>query len=189
MLTLDLLIGAADLSTGKRAYERGDYTTALKEFLRLADQGDSQALLFVGSMLFDGKGLHQDKKRAIALFELAADEGSAEAELRLATLYGAGEGVQKDAAKAMYWNRRAADHGLPLAQFGMGWLTWAGQSGSPDRVQAYMWFSLCSASTAQCAKAQNLLITEMSAAQIDEAKQRVKQWLAKHGGVAEKKVQ
>jgi len=176
----------SDLAVGKRAYEKGDYATALKELLPVADQGDAQALYLVGSMVFEGKGVSQDKRKGAVLLQLAAREGYAEAELRLATMYQSGDGVPKRTDNFLYWNRRAAEHGLPLAQIGMGVLSWTGEVGSKDRVQAYMWFSLCSASGDVfrgdlkigdvCAKSRNVLVREMTQDQIDEAKQRTKDW-------------
>lgn len=172
----------SDLDDGKRAYDNGDFATALRKWSLLADQGNGQALCLVGSMFFDGKGVKQDKQAAATFFRFAADAGSAESELRLATMYMTGDGVRKDADNSLYWNRRAAEHGFPLAQLGMGWRSWAGQTGAQDRVQAYMWFSLCSASDNACTKARNVLVREMTQGQIDEAKQRTKDWKAKHNG-------
>ncbi len=194
-VTLTAAVLGSDLAAGKYAYERGDYATALKELLPVADQGDAQALYLVGSMFFEGNGVTKDKPKGAALFQFAAEAGYAEAELRLATMYQIGEGVRKDTDNSLYWNRRAAEHGLPLAQLGMGVISWAGEAGSKDRVQAYMWFSLCSVSNdpfpgssslknakigSVCAESRNALAGEMTRGQIDEGKQHTEDWKAKH---------
>ncbi len=189
-VTFTAVLLGSDLAAGKRAYEKGDYATALKELFPVADQGDPQALYLVGSMVFEGKGVRQDKRAGAALLQFAADDGYPEAELRLATMYQDGDGVPKRTDNSLYWNRRAAEHGLPLAQWGMGVRSWAGEMGSKDRVQAYMWFSLCSGSDdalrgnlktgETCAMCRNALAREMTLGQIDEAKQRTKDWKAQH---------
>lgn len=189
-VTFTAVLLGSDLAAGKHAYEKGDYATALKALLPIADQGDPQALYLVGSMFFEGKGVMQDRRAGAALLRFAADKGYAEAELQLAIMYQYGDGVPKRADNSLYWNRRAAEHGLPLAQWGMGVRAWAGEMGSKDRVQAYMWFSLCSGTGdafsgnlkagETCAICRNSLIREMTQGQIEEAKQRTKDWKAQH---------
>jgi TPR repeat protein len=189
-VTFAAVLLGSDLAAGKRAYEKGDYATALKELLPVADQGDPQALYLVGSMVFEGKGVRQDKRAGATLLQLAADAGWAEAELLVAMMYDKGDGVPKRTDNSLYWNRRAAEHGLPLAQWGMGVRSWTGEVGSKDHVQAYMWFSLCSASDnvfqgslkigEACAMSRNALAEEMTQGQIDEAKQRTTDWKAQH---------
>ncbi len=188
------LLGS-DLAAGKRAYEQGDYATALKELVPVADHGNAEALYLVGSMLFEGKGLTADKPKGTALFQFAADAGYALAELRLSAMYQSGDGVRKDTDTYLYWTRRAAEHGLPLAQLGMAISFWAGETGSKDRVQAYLWFSLCSASNDPfrgsgdlsratignvCVVSRNALVEEMTKDQIAEAKKRTEDWKAHH---------
>ena len=43
-------VAAADFRAGLEAYERGDYATAYKEWLLLAEQGQANAQFFLGSM-------------------------------------------------------------------------------------------------------------------------------------------
>jgi len=40
---ISVIPALADLEAGKRAYEQRDYTTALKELKRLAEQGNAEA--------------------------------------------------------------------------------------------------------------------------------------------------
>ncbi len=53
---------------GLDAYERGDYETALKEFLPLAEQGHVWAQSLLGSMYDQGKGVPQDYQEAARWF-------------------------------------------------------------------------------------------------------------------------
>jgi hypothetical protein len=50
----------SDVAAGRRAYEKGDYATALKEFRPLADQGKADAQYNLGGMyaLIAGRNCH-----------------------------------------------------------------------------------------------------------------------------------
>lgn len=183
-LVFAVTVVASDLDAGKRAYEKGDFATALREWRPLADQYNAEAMYLVGSMVFDGKGVKQDKHIALGLFQLAAHAGSAEAELRLAAMYRAGDGVAINIDNSIYWNKRAAEHGVPLAQFAMGVFYWGGVKEThdsvteikPDSVIAFMWFSLCSEPEHLCADSRKVLAKEMTQHQIDEAQRRGEEW-------------
>src|ERR1039458_8959509 len=68
-----------DFQTGKRAYDQGDYATALREFLPLAEKGDAQAQRYLGDMKRDGKGVPVDKPQALRWYRSAAAQGDLKA--------------------------------------------------------------------------------------------------------------
>ena len=57
-------VAAADFRAGVEAYVRGDYTTAYKEWLPLAEQGQAEAQFFLGVMYADGDGVPKDDAAA-----------------------------------------------------------------------------------------------------------------------------
>ena len=61
VLLFSLCFGApsysADLSKGEIAYQNGDYATALKELIPLADQGDAKAQWRLGWVFDYGDGV------------------------------------------------------------------------------------------------------------------------------------
>ena len=64
-MAVALLVGgvaahAADISVGSKAYQRGDYATALLIFRQLADQGYVWAQLILGVNYSEGQGVPQD---------------------------------------------------------------------------------------------------------------------------------
>ncbi len=65
----------ADFEAGKKAYFRGDYATALKEFRVLAEQGDADAQFNLGVMYRIGHGVPEDFVRAHLWANLAAAQG------------------------------------------------------------------------------------------------------------------
>ena len=58
------MVAAQDIYKGTVAYVTGDYTTALKEFLPLADQGNVIAQYNLGNMYNDGQGVPKDDAEA-----------------------------------------------------------------------------------------------------------------------------
>ena len=70
-------------------YEEGtivpqDYKKAFKWYMETAKNGDVDAMYKIGVYYLEGKGVKQNKEKAVACFEEAAIYGSKEAEKRLA---------------------------------------------------------------------------------------------------------
>ena len=93
-LTVVLLPGSvgeswgADYQRGTTAYNRGDYTTALREWAPLAKQGDADAQYNLGLMYNgNGQGVPQDYKEAVKWYRLAAEQGHAWAQYNLGLMY------------------------------------------------------------------------------------------------------
>ncbi len=71
---------AVDISEGYKAYQRGDYATALRVFRKLADQGNYNSQVGLGFVYFNGQGVTQDYVQAHMWFDLAATRGRKDAE-------------------------------------------------------------------------------------------------------------
>ncbi len=87
--------GCTDFQTGVDAYNRGDYETALKKFLPLANQGDAAAQYFLGGMYAQGTGVPQDYTEAMKWHRVAADQGDANAQYNLGIMYDKGRGCRR----------------------------------------------------------------------------------------------
>ena len=72
---------------GLEAYERGDYVTALKEFLPLAEQGNPEAQLFLGWMYAQSQGVSHDYAEAMKWYRKAAEQGDADAQFCFGPMY------------------------------------------------------------------------------------------------------
>jgi TPR repeat protein len=57
--------GAADSQAGVEAYNRGDYATAYREWLPLAQQGALEAQFNLGPMYPNGRGVAEDDAEAV----------------------------------------------------------------------------------------------------------------------------
>jgi TPR repeat protein len=143
-LVLTSITGAvADGVAGFEAYEKGDYATALKEFLPLAQSGQASAEAAVGQMYFEGKGVKPDMKEAARWLEPAASKGIARAQFLLGKLYLSGEGVAApDPVKAAALTKAAADQGIVEAQVDTCAFYYQGVGVPKDLVNAYLYANL-----------------------------------------------
>src|SRR5690554_394561 len=111
---------AADFEAGGEAYKNGDYETAAREFIPLAESGDHRAMYALGSMYAAGHGVPQDLEKALKWFQEAAKYGRPDAEYKLGLMYAQGLGVPQDYRKAIRWFGRSAKKGYGDSQFRMG---------------------------------------------------------------------
>ena len=132
----------SDFKGGLAAYERGDYVTAMREWLPLAKQGFASAQHNIGLMYRKGQGVPQDYAKARLWFKKAAVQGYDPAQMNMAILYREGWGVPQDYAAAAEWYRMAALRGNVEGQYNLGVFYWNGMGVSRNRIQTYVWSSL-----------------------------------------------
>ena len=81
-LTIAVLLGGVwwyeppDFTKGYRAYNGGDYATALRNFRPLAERGDAGAQYYLALMYSLGKGVKEDRVYAHMWGSLAFSNGS-----------------------------------------------------------------------------------------------------------------
>mgnify|MGYP003359089257 FL=1 len=96
---------------GFEATERGDYQTAFKLWLPLAEQGNVNAQFNLGVMYYKGQGVKQDYFEAVKWYRQAEKQGDAKAQLNLGVMYINGDGVRQDDEQAKEWFGKACDNG------------------------------------------------------------------------------
>ena len=132
----------ADFQAGGDAYKRGDYETAAKEFLPLAEKGDHRAMYALGSMYSVGRGVEQSFEEAFKWFQRAAKYGRPDAEYKLGIMYAQGFGVDQDYRRALNWFGKSAKKGYPLAQNKIGQMYLEGKGVPQSNVKAYAWSAM-----------------------------------------------
>jgi TPR repeat protein len=167
---------AGDYEDGLAAVHRGDYATALKLLIPLAQKRHAWAQYNLGVMYDQGEGVAPDDKEAVKWYRLAADQGIAQAEFNLGHMYYEGHGVAQDYKEAMKWYRLAADQGLAQAQSNLGVMYAQGQGVAQDYVRAHMWMNLGAASlsgdkTGDATSNRELVSKNMTSAQIAQAQE------------------
>ena len=105
----------ADFESAYKAYSQRDQETALTEFQALAEQGDSRAQFYLGSMIQNGQGVNKDSAEAAKWYLRSAEQGNLNAQQNLALLYRNGDGVARDPVSAHMWYSLAAGQGSAFA--------------------------------------------------------------------------
>ena len=96
-----LTLGGID--EGIAAYNRDDFSAALREWRPLAEQGNAIAQLNLGYMYDNGYGVTQDYKEAMRWYRRAAEQGNARAQYNLGLMYEGGYGVPQNKVQAHMW--------------------------------------------------------------------------------------
>jgi len=125
---------------GFEATERGDYQTAFKLWLPLAEQGNVNAQFNLGVMYYKGQGVKQDYFEAVKWYRQAAEQGYAQAQFNLGVMYENGQGVKQDYFEAVKWYRQAEKQGDAKAQLNLGVMYINGDGVRQDDEQAKEWF-------------------------------------------------
>lgn len=150
-------VAQAQVVRGVEAWERGDYTSAVREWQALAERGDADAQFNLGQAYKLGRGVPQDLTRAAELFGRAAAQNHLQAADNLGlVLYDLG---RRD--EAMPHLMRSADRGEPRAQFVLGAELFNGVRMSRDWPRAY---ALMKRSADQGLERATAAMTQMDAA-------------------------
>ena len=185
LVAIALFVGSmtahgADFSAGVKAYDRGDYATALRIFRQLADQGLAAAQNNLGSMHLTGHGVPRDYEEAVKWYRKAAERGLVLAQINLGTMYLTGHGVTRNYKEAMRWSLKAAEQGYAKAQIYLGTMYHFGQGVPQDYVLAHMWMNIAAMQgNATAKKGRDLIATIMNAEQIAEAQKLAREWKPK----------
>lgn len=135
-----LSFAVADVDSGNAAYRKGDYVTAVKEWMSLAEKGDKGAQYNLGVAYMKGAGVQQNYMEAYKWMRKSADQGYASAQYVLGQLFSEGGGVKQDPKEAERWYILAAKQGYLDAQYNLAYmyLGHLGMIKNPD--QALYWF-------------------------------------------------
>jgi TPR repeat protein len=167
----------ADFKVGEKAYQRGDFATALREWQPLAKQGQAIAQYHLGLLYSNGQGVPKDDAQARQWYEKAANQEHADAQVNLGSLYDYGRGGPQDFRMAVRWYRRSANQGNDLAQRRLGLLYERGDGVPKDYVQAYMWYKLGAANGGKSgAIMRDELAIRMTSDQLAEANKLAREW-------------
>jgi len=100
------------------AFNKKDYKTAYRIFLKLAEQGNAEAQYYLGLIHDQGLGVPQDFEEAVKQYRLAADQGwdgNEEAQYNLGVMYAEGNEVLQDYSLAHMWFNIAFSNGASKA--------------------------------------------------------------------------
>lgn len=116
LMLVPVTSAAQDFNAGLLAYIEDDYTTAIRVWTPLAEQGDASAQSYLGLIYYKGTGVLQNYAEAVQWFRLAAEQGNAGAQTYLGVMYYYGESVLQDDVSAHMWYNLAASNGSTTGQ-------------------------------------------------------------------------
>ena len=147
-LTLALIVFFASAASsqdntfdaGLAALNRGHYATAMRAWIRMANDGVPQAQNNVGHLYEKGFGVAQNYTTAMKWYKLAADQGLSRAQHNVGLLYYSGYGVELNYREAVKWFKLATQQGLAESQYQLAVAYLQGQGVTMDYKFAKHWF-------------------------------------------------
>jgi uncharacterized protein len=204
LLCVIIVLGSAPSTAGaledaRAASKKGDFATALRLYLPLAEQGNVEAQTQVAfqyylcAVLSAPQDLPKKKPSvefvktcrgvtysdAAEWYRRAAEQGDANGQYVLGNMLLEGKGVTQNYVEAAKWYRRSAEQGKSDAQYALGGAYFAGKGVPQDDLQAYMWLSLATAKVQLYAKDRDIVAKYMTPAQIAEAQKLAAEWSPK----------
>lgn len=102
---------AADYELGRKAFDLGDVSGAMKPLRQAADAGNAKAQALYGYVL----DISEFDVEALGYYQKAADQGDPDGQYGLAQMYISGEAGKKDPKLARQWLEKAAHQNMPQA--------------------------------------------------------------------------
>jgi len=104
------------LTRGLSAFSRGEYASAARIFIPMAEAGNPSAQAHLGFLFETGRGVPQNYTEAAMWFRRAAEQGDSFGQYSLGLLYDRGQGVPRDIVEASKWLNLAAAGGPTKAR-------------------------------------------------------------------------
>jgi hypothetical protein len=158
---LSLHVSADDFADALAAYDKHEYSTAVRLFEPLGERGDMRAALILGAAYYTGLGVRFNRYKSIEWmmraqssasqadydfvyghWEALAASGDPDAQVALGTAYSSGLGVPMDAKKALALFQQSADQGYAPGQHGLGAMYFSGDGVRKNAAEAFKWYSL-----------------------------------------------
>jgi TPR repeat protein/actin-like ATPase involved in cell morphogenesis len=152
-------------------YQSGKYEKAVNLFRILADQGNSEASLYLGRCYKEGYGVTADDKEAFDWFKISAEAGISEAQYELGICYLMGNGVITDYPAAFQYFKKAADQNYGSAQYYLGLIYEYGSGVEENLDLALFWYEKAAAQGDQEADEKVKLLKAVSNVQVNEKKE------------------
>ena len=134
-----------DLSLADKAYEKKDFSKALKIYLSNQASLSHEQVFRVGVMYEGVPGIAANYKKAEQCYKEAANKGNVQALNNIGDLYRKGHLGQPDNTKAIEWYKKSAEKGDHIGMMRLGFACLEGKGMVKDYEQAMKWFGQAAA--------------------------------------------
>ena len=136
--------GASDLDQAKLLMSGDSLTTpdtakAISHFIQAAENGNAEAMYYLGYYSQYGIGLEKSADQAMEWYQRSAENGFPQAQNKMGMIYYSGNGADQDYAKALYWFTKSAKGDYDQAQYMLGKVYSLGRGVEPDTAKAIKW--------------------------------------------------
>ena len=115
-ITFFQITACSEVTDPKKAFDSGNYETALNLWLPLAENGDADAQNYLGIIYYLGLGTQKNYKKALEWYGRAAKAGHADAQRNYGDMINFGRGTHKDNYEAYKWYFAASQQGNEKAK-------------------------------------------------------------------------
>lgn len=186
IIALVLLMPASILAAELKVTPLGNNNVGsvehFKKQLELAEHGNSDAQLYVGTVYYEGHGIVPISYEESFKWTLkAAEQGNSNAQFLVSTMYEKEEGIEKNYKESFLWALKAAEQGNLYVQPALAMKYYKGEGVTQNYVEAYKWISLASINgQKEYVGMRNLIESKMTKEQIAASQQKASEWQAKH---------
>ncbi len=130
----------ADFEAGEAFFEQQNYSSALTEFLPLANTGDFRSQYYVGYLYLNGLGVAQNVKEGLKYLQKSLDQNYDMAQSLMGFLYEEGQFVPQDKKKAIDLYYKASAQNNASANLNLGVMYYNGNHVEQDTSIALEYF-------------------------------------------------
>jgi len=119
-----------------------DHSGAIKYITPYVNKGDDIALLRLGLIYDEGKGVPIDDEKAVEYYRISANQGNEAAQYNMGLMYRYGEGVNQNEINSKFWFLKAASNGNLRAAYYVAEGYENGKGLPKDHNEAYDWYKI-----------------------------------------------
>ncbi|MBR6730357.1 MAG: sel1 repeat family protein [Alphaproteobacteria bacterium] len=135
-----VLPARADFEAGEAFFEQQNYSSALMEFLPLANSGDFRSQYYVGYLYLNGLGVTQNVKEGLKYLQKSLDQNYDMAQSLMGFLYEEGHILPQDKKKAVELYYKASAQNNASANLNLGVMYYNGNHVDQDTSIALEYF-------------------------------------------------
>lgn len=133
LCALSFAAAAADLPSA-------DSCKLVKTAAAQAEQGNADAMEFLGSAYYSGECVEMSFGKAAEWYLKSAEKGSVKSQAAIGDMYMRGRGVAQDYSKAFKWLRSAAENGNADAEYSLAFMYLTGLGTGKNKEEAVSWY-------------------------------------------------